>query len=209
SPLNGTSHSDNSEKDRVFALVEAWGDLMGTLTDNAHAHDAKYDSSQDPTNNLWLGDEAMPTGRDAGTFESGEVIEGAVCGAWYTMVTTAPFAFSDVLRVFVDHKPQHMFDFAKGLASDAGAGSAKVNTMYTALQQHGIVFTRERFQSDPFDVPAPPNVAPSPLADGNKKEIDGFTMLRGKVKTKVEPVPVGDLDITAAVDVGKAQVRWK
>lgn len=139
------SHNTNEEADPPFALVEGWPSYVGELTDDLHGNDGKYQDYRDdgtagtyPPNSLWRGNERVagvrkPAGRDPATqrFESGEDIEGALGGVWFGLHSDPAFGlavsghnFDDMLRVFVNDKPNNIREFAQGLVADVGANTA-------------------------------------------------------------------------------------
>lgn len=209
-------HSINSEEDPGCALVEGYPSYIGQLTaETVGVMDPFYRGYRDdgintvgvPANGLWRGDDAAPTGRDGGRFESGEVIEGAFAGAQFG-IHGALGGFATNFKAMVDHRPDNAFEFLKALVDDAGgAGAAGTLQAYGILQTHGIVYHRARFAADPFDEQEPPDQAPSP--EGNRKEINHFMFLRGKVKTKFEEVGKADLGVADTVSKEKVRVGYK
>ena len=202
------SHSSNTESDPEFALREAWPSYPAELTDGLYGNDNKYAVYRDTSNNGWRGDEASPTGRDVGGFESGERVEAAVGGVWFGLdsdpafgLTTNGHNFDDILQVFLDDKPNHIFAFAQGLVADVGANTAAARQVYHHLQRHGIVFTRARFGPDPFALP-------QSGFNGSAQDVGGRVFLRGVVQTKVEATSTADLGVDQTIGLNRIRIRY-
>jgi hypothetical protein len=218
------SHSVDTEADPPFAVVEGWPSYVADLTDDPLGNDNKYRDYRDDGSNgvnppitLWRGgtasdndvasglrpQEASPTGYHAGVFESGEDVEGAVASVWFGIDADPLFtSFEDNFRIMVAAKRNNIFDFAKGFVSDVGAGTAKSKRMHEILQQHGIVFSRVRFASNPFSAPQSTSV-------GGAKEVNGVMYLRGTVKAKFEAVSNADLGVDQTILVDQVRVNYK
>ncbi len=233
-PFAGFSgqHNVYTESDPEFAIKEGWASYVAELTDAiTGVNDNKYAAYRDdgnglmsfPPNSLWRGDEGSPPGSpfcptcvtalDGTGFESGERIEGALCGAWFAIDDDPLFNFSDNFRALFDNNPQHIYDFARALAEDVGGPDApKTLRMYKHMQAHGIVHNRAQFQVDPFDEQAPPDMAPpemAPPTGGNKKLINGYTFLRGTVTTALALVPAGALGVNQIIPTPSYRIAFK
>ncbi len=198
-------HTINSEEDPGCALIEGYASYIGQLVaETEGVMSGFFRSYRDdgvggggfPANSLWRGDEGdsssspMYTGLDGMAFESGEIIEGAVSGFMFGVHDALGFATN--FAVMNDDGPDHVFDLRGGLVTDAGgAGTAQTLQIHEIMQTHGILFNRLRFRLDPFDEPEPPDTAQHSY--GNKKEINGYTFLRGTVTAFIEPVSLADL----------------
>ena len=206
------SHTINSEEDPGCALVEGYASYIGQLTaESVGVVSAFYRDYRDdglgsfPANSLWRGNDA--TGRDGIRFESGEVVEGAFSGAQFG-IHNAMGGFETNFRAIVDHRPKNAFEFLEALVDDAGgAGAAGTLQAYGILQTHGIVYSRTRFAAVPFDEQEPPDAAPP--HEGNRKEINRYMFLRGKVTTKFEEVDKAGLGVDEIVDKEKVRVGYK
>ena len=209
------SHSNNFESDGGFAVIEAWPSYVGDVTDALHGMDGKYAQYHDdgvatgfPANAIWRGDEAAgPTGRDAGGFESGEVIEGVDGAVWWDVHNDALFSagagpkgFPTNFSVMFNRKPNDIFEFRDGFITLVGSGTPKAKRLYQILQRHGIVFSRVRFAPDPFG---------GAQASGAAKEVNGVLFLRGTVNAKVEETSAADLGVKQRVGIGKVALFWK
>ena len=59
----------------------------------------------------------------------------------------------------------------------------KVQSLFTCLQLHGIVYSRALFKTNPFLASGPGGMAGG-TANGNQIDKDGFVILRGVVTTE-------------------------
>lgn len=201
-------HTFDVETNVGAALVEAWAAYTANKTDIElnPTPDGFFDIYRDVGLTHWRGDETMPTGYDMGTWESGEVVEGAVSGVLHGLHVL--FDFDDSWRVIVDDHPSSIYAFLQGFAADhGGPGTPDTLSTYVSAQQHGILFTRARFASPPFYSVGPPDVAPPHV--GNAVVIDDVTFLRGIVQGAVEAVSAGDLGVATPIGLAEVQVEYK
>lgn len=200
-------HTANSEGNPTAALVEGWPSYVANLTSQLHRRDAKYSRYADTNRVHWRGNE-MPaaTGLDGSTFESGEVVEGALGGVWTDIGASTSFA--DNFGVLVNSLPVDIAQFLRAfVAQSGGAGSLGAIVAYQACNDHGIPYTRARFEQTAFMTDDPPDQGPP--EDGNVKEIDSKLFLRGKVKANVSSLMNADLGVQAVLGTGQVGLYYK
>lgn len=206
-------HTRNSEETKECALVEGWATYLGQraaeMAGAGAVADPFYTAYRDPGNNLWRGDEAVPTGRDGPTWESGENVEGAVAAVMFATDPTLSFAGN--FRVLDEDNPDSLFKFFRGQVSRAGGSGTPATLAITAfLQTHGVVLSRARFRSglsNIFDENSPPNDAAS-VEDGNVKLISSAVFVRGNLTVNLEDVPAVDLGVSDRINVSEIRVGW-
>lgn len=194
------SHSINSEEGPICALIEGYPSYLAQLVAEANGvlspfyrgyRDDGINTVGAPPNSLWRGDEAAPTGRDGASWESGSRVEGAVSGFLFEVHNA--FGFQTVFDALVTETPETALGVLIGISDKFGVGTPLTLAVNAAGQQHGLVYGRGRFVTNPFAAPAAP--ASAPPSPGNFKQINGFSFLRGVVPTKISAVEPGDLGI--------------
>jgi hypothetical protein len=199
-------HMINTEGNPTAALVEGWPSYVARLTAMVHNPDMKYAAFEDRRRIYWRGDETSPTGYDSNRFESGEIVEGALTGVWTDIGTGTSFA--DNFGVMVNARPTNLAQFLSAfVAQSGGPGSAGALLAYKACNDHGIPYTRARFDQTAFMVDDPPDQGPP--ENGNVKEIGGKLFLRGKVKATVGSLTSADLGVQAALGTSQAGLYYK
>ena len=204
-------HNRTIESTRGCSIREGWASYVGELTDaGPGVADGKYAPFRDTMNIAWRGDEGPGTGRDAGTYESGDVVEGAYGGAWFGIdgvpsVTT----FTDNFKVMVEDDPDNMFEFIDEITTNKGANTAQTRGIYGALQTSGIAYGRARLESVPFNEDEPPDDAPG-SEESYAKEIDGVMFLRGtEVTVELEEVPKANLGVAEKLTNDEVKIGYK
>lgn len=204
-PSPGSScgeHTLNSEEDRACALTEGYASFLAQLTAEANGvlspfyrgyRDDGNNTFGIPPNSIWRGDElGGGTGWDLPTWESGEVVEGAVSGFLFGVVQVA--SFEAVFGAMIAGVPANVRDVLTTLSDQAGLNTAPTLAYHGQSQLHGLVFSRGQLQTTTFTAPAPPSSTP-PSA-GNWKEIGDITFLRGVVPIQVQTSPASSLGIS-------------
>ena len=201
------AHSVNTESDPGFAVVEGWPSYVALLTAQGLSQDNKYAQFTDMMKVWWRGNETPATAYPNSTFESGEIVEGALGGVWYQLHLSLG-GFSPNFSAMFNGRPNDIFNFVQTFVTQAGgAGSANALLAHQACQDHGIVYTRAEFQNPAFDVNDPPNTAPP--EDGNFKELGGKTFARGKLKAKFQSLQAANLGVQTTIPMSQVRLGAK
>ncbi|HYC55742.1 MAG TPA: carboxypeptidase-like regulatory domain-containing protein [Candidatus Binatia bacterium] len=219
------AHNINSEKSPRFAFKEGWADYVSDRTDAlpGHSMDMKLAAPiQDQLFTNWRGGSALDvdgtaesrmgaTGRENGTFENGEEVEGAISGFFYDVHRDPLFGstqnFQMLFAALVAETPDDMLEMMNRLATTSGNGTAATRKLFEHGQRHGLFWTRARFPLSPFDESAPPNDADL-ATPGNRKDIRGYVFLRGVVSTRIEASPAVTLGVAATIAGSKARIGY-
>jgi hypothetical protein len=214
-------HFVTSEENPNCAFQEGWASYVGQLTAELAGVVSQYVEYRDTAKLNWRGstftacgpaEDNTPaaTGYDGCPsscgFESGEDIEGAVSGAIFGWHDT--FGFEDNLRIVAMHQPDDIKLFAEFFAVHAGGiDSPGAISTFSILEDHGIVYSRARFQSTPIVIDEPGDM-PDPADEGSVKEIDGAVYLRGKAVVQFEPVSSTSLGVFQTIDVRDVSLEF-
>lgn len=209
----GGPHWEVVETNTACAIKEGWASYIGELTDASAggANDDKYEDYADPMSTHWRGNESPDaTGRDGGTYESGEIVEGAYGGIWFAIDDVAGTTeFTDNFRVMVDDDPDDMSEFIKAIVTDNAGSAANRQGIYASMQMHGIVYNRPRFEVTPFDEMEPPDTAPA-TPENYAKEIGGVMFLSGtEVTVKLEDTPKETLGVAQIITTDTVKIGYK
>lgn len=200
-------HDVNTETDPGFALTEGWASYVAYHMREIYPTDNKYNSIVDLRLTHWRGDEPRPTGYENNNFESGELVEGALGGAWSQLHATDG-GFYKNFGSMVERKPDNIFEFLDTYVRRSGGnGSLGAILAYAAFYDHGIPYSRARFESNAFTQDEPSDQGP-PEA-GNVREIDGKLFLRGKVKSDFSFLAGSELGVQTTLDVEQVGVYFK
>jgi len=84
----------------------------------------------------------------------------------------------------------------------------KVQSLFTCLQKHGIVYSRALFKTSPFLASGPGGTAGG-AASGNQIDKDGFVILRGVVTTAFEAASKARLGVDNTYSINSVRMIWK
>ena len=215
------SHTINTEEDPGCAVGEGYASYVAQLVAENHTPpivSAFLRSYRDdgagffPAKTLWRGDEGgigvsvLHTGREAGRFESGEIVEGTFAGFLFSV--QGAFDFATTFAAMHNHHPETPFDVVRALVADLGAGTPAVSEIYGLMQSHGMVFSRALFAANPLGhIEEPANIAPP--APGNTKLIRGRTFLRGTVAPRVAAANATDLGVRRVNHLSQVKLGFK
>jgi hypothetical protein len=221
-------HSLRSEEDVVCAFQEAWASYVGQLVaEFAGVMSGYYTLYRDPGNINWRGggttgcgfDDNTVTGQNPWTptaydncpfacqFESGEIVEGAVGGAFFGWHDDPDLSFEDIFRTFVTHRPGRISQFVLGLVAGLPQDHPAVPRVFDTLARHGIVYARARFQTTPLILEEVPARADDD-SGGSTAEIDGLMFIRGIGTAQFEPVPEDTLAVAIAHSIAEVALLY-